>query len=99
VPAIVGQNLLRIAQEAINNATKHAQATQLYVMLIYEPTTIALSIRDNGCGFEPDTENGGFGLMGMSERASRLNGQFTLQSRPGEGTVIEVKVPVKLEQC
>lgn len=93
-PAIVGQNLLRIAQEAINNTVCHAQATQLWVKLNCEPSVISLSIRDNGRGFTPSVETGGFGLIGMSERASRLNGQFTLRSRPGQGTAIDVEVPI-----
>jgi signal transduction histidine kinase len=95
VAANIGQNLLRIAQEAIHNAVKHAEATQLRVKLSYEPATVELSIQDNGCGFEPDINTGGFGLMGMSERASRLKGQFTLGTQPGKGTKIEVTVPIQ----
>jgi signal transduction histidine kinase len=94
VSAIVGQNLLRIAQEAIHNAVKHAQATQLRVKLSYEPAAIALSIQDNGRGFELDNDTGGFGLISMSERASRLHGQFDLHSQPGEGTEIAVRIPI-----
>lgn len=94
VPAVVGHNLLRIAQEGINNAIKHARATQLRVRLIYKATTIGLSIQDNGRGFEPNSENGGFGLMSMSERASRISGQFTLRSQPGQGAEIHVKAPI-----
>jgi signal transduction histidine kinase len=95
VSALVGQNLLRIAQEAIHNAIKHAEATQLRVKLTYELTAICLIIQDDGCGFEPNTNTGGFGLMSMSERVSRLNGQFTIQSQLGKGTEIAVKIPIK----
>lgn len=94
VPAIVGQNLLRIAQEAINNTICHAQATQLWVRLNCELDEIELSIQDNGRGFDPQSENGGFGLVGMSERASRLNGHFALCSQPSQGTEIRVRVPI-----
>jgi two-component system, NarL family, sensor kinase len=95
VPAIVGQNLLRIAQEAINNTICHAAATQLWIRLSCEENAIALSIQDNGRGFDSQGENGGFGLLGMSERASRLNGQFTLCSQLDHGTEIRVRVPIQ----
>ncbi|BCL37958.1 GAF domain-containing sensor histidine kinase [Nostoc sp. MS1] len=95
VPAIIGQNLLRIAQEAINNTISHTQATQLWVRLNWQLNMLELSIQDNGDGFDPKSENGGFGLVSMSERASRLNGHFTLCSQPSYGTEIRVKVPIK----
>ncbi|KAF3884312.1 MULTISPECIES: sensor histidine kinase [Nostocales] len=95
VPAIVGQNLLRITQEAVNNIVQHAQATQLRVKLTYKPTTLVLRIWDNGSGFEPNVENGGFGLISMAQRASRLNGQLIICSYPGQGTEIQVQVPLQ----
>lgn len=95
VSAIVGQNLLRIAQEAVNNAIHYANATVLHVRLSYEATRLELSIQDNGCGFDPGIENGGFGLMSMFDRAARLNGQLTIDSQLGQGTEIRVEVPIE----
>lgn len=95
LPPIVGMNLLRIGQEALTNALKHAQAQTIAIELVYEPERILLTICDNGRGFTPpthiDTLNGGFGLMGMYERCDRINAQLSLTSQPGQGTQILVE--------
>ncbi|MBD2777783.1 GAF domain-containing sensor histidine kinase [Iningainema tapete] len=91
----IGKNLLRIAQEAITNALKHAQATTLWIELTYESACIYLCVRDNGCGFSLATNTNGFGLISMSERVDRIGGQLTITSHPGEGTEILVHVPIR----
>ena len=92
------QHVFRIAQEAITNVLKHAHATKLGVNLWREPHTLCLRVTDNGCGFQPDhafdSSNGNFGLLGIRERTERLGGELRLESRPGEGTHLELKVPV-----
>jgi signal transduction histidine kinase/ligand-binding sensor domain-containing protein len=92
------QHLLRIAQEAVTNVLKHASAKRIWVKLHLEARRIYLRIVDDGCGFEQQDVfsglGGHFGLIGMRERAERLGGELHLQSRPGEGTQVEVMVPL-----
>jgi signal transduction histidine kinase/ligand-binding sensor domain-containing protein len=92
------RNLLRIFQEAITNAVKHAHATTVYVELKFAPHSIALCVRDDGRGFDPQslspTGGGHYGLIGMRERAERIGGHLTLNTRPGEGTELMVEVPI-----
>ena len=91
--------VFRIIQEALNNVTKHAQATQ--VEIIIETTSLALtfSIRDNGIGFDVDEplDSECFGLKGMNEWVSFLKGSFKINSNPKEGTIINVKIPLEEE--
>jgi signal transduction histidine kinase len=86
----LGLNLLRIAQEAIANALRHANAQTIQVHLNYSPQALQLTIRDDGCGFDPQLPAGGFGLMGMQQRASRIGATWHLMSQIGQGTSIIV---------
>jgi signal transduction histidine kinase len=92
------QQLLRIAQEAVTNALKHAGASRIRVKLDLETRRLFLRIVDNGRGFEQQdafsSQGGHFGLIGMRERAERLGGELRLASQPGGGTEVEVKVPL-----
>ena len=98
VPNFVAGNLLLFAQEAINNALKHADAKKIMLDVDFDPAlgTIDLSVRDDGSGFTPGTEagpeQGHFGLTGMRERIERLGGTFTVDTAPGRGTTIHAKV-------
>jgi signal transduction histidine kinase len=101
------QTLLRVAQEALHNALKHAQARSFEVGLDYEDAKrFRLYLRDDGKGFEvgswgtepsPDgsTVSGKMGLRCMHERCQTLGGELRLSSRPGAGTCLEVRVPVR----
>ncbi|MBD1869944.1 GAF domain-containing sensor histidine kinase [Cyanobacteria bacterium FACHB-471] len=91
---IIGKNMLRISQEAMTNTLKHAQATTLRIKLTYEEAIAELCVQDNGRGFLPDVDTGGFGLISMSERADRIAGQLTIHSQPGQGTEICIQVAV-----
>ncbi|MGF1569795.1 MAG: GAF domain-containing protein, partial [Nodosilinea sp.] len=86
----LGLNLLRIAQEAIANALRHAHATNIQVHLSYSAQALQLTIRDDGCGFDPQSPTYGFGLLGMQQRAAHLGATWNLMSRPGQGTTIMV---------
>jgi len=90
--------LYRIAQEALNNARRHAQATLVRVELAFYETSTSLSIQDNGEGVALPTEPGAFahhghyGLLGMRERADLLGADLHIESAPGQGTRITVKL-------
>jgi signal transduction histidine kinase len=98
LPDEMEHNLLRIAQEAVTNASKHAQASRIEVKLERTEKTVNLKIVDDGCGFQTDDVfagmGGHFGLIGIRERAERIGGEFRLESHPGAGTEVEVTVPL-----
>lgn len=89
--------LYRITQESINNALKHANPSEITIVLVSHQHFINLEVIDDGDGFDPKTHsqfNGhSLGLMNMSERVKALNGFFDLQSSPGAGTTVTVKFP------
>ncbi|KAM3098870.1 PAS domain S-box protein [Phormidesmis sp. 146-12] len=94
LPSEVESNLLRIGQEALTNAIRHAHADEIRVELRYDRDRFCLRVKDNGQGFGvgsiPSSE--GFGLLGMSERAERIGAQLTIRSQPGQGTEMIVTV-------
>jgi len=88
--------VFRIIQESLTNVAKHAEATQVMVSLRSLPDEIALSVEDNGKGFvvgQP-RKNQSLGLLGVRERARLLGGHAHISSTPGEGTRLEVLIPV-----
>lgn len=93
----VESNLLRIAQESVANALKHANAAQIHIRLEFDAASLTLTVSDNGRGFDPaamqTSLSGHFGLLGMKERANRIRGALTVQSLIDHGTSIEVTVP------
>jgi signal transduction histidine kinase len=94
---VIENNLLRVGQEAITNATKHARARQITVTLHYSEKALSLSVTDDGCGFNaqnPPASDGGFGLVGIRERAAVLNGDLKIHAQPGKGTEITLSVPL-----
>ena len=97
--ALVENNLLRIAQEALANALKHAHASQIVVKLNYEPRRVRLRVCDDGVGFDTTSHatiyGGHFGLLDMSERAGKIGGTFSMISASGQGTEIAVAVADK----
>jgi ligand-binding sensor domain-containing protein/two-component sensor histidine kinase len=98
LPEDVEQNLLRIAQEAVTNALKHARASNIALRLGRHNGHLTLSVEDNGCGFDMEdafvSMGGHFGLIGLRERSEQIGGQLRLESQPGKGTQIEVCVPL-----
>ncbi len=95
----VAATLLRIAQEALSNAARHAAAGRVGVTLSYMGDEVTLDIRDDGRGFDPlavpaRTGTGGFGLDGMRARAERVAGALTVESEPGGGTAVSARVPL-----
>ncbi|WP_414586166.1 AAA family ATPase [Scytonema sp. PCC 10023] len=92
LPAEVENNLLRIGQEALTNAIKYADAGEIRVELVYDNAQCILRVKDDGRGFGVGTipTVGGFGLLGMSERAENIGAQLMIRSQPGQGTEIVV---------
>ena len=88
--------LFRIAQEAMNNVLKHAQASEIFLNLEEIDGHLYFSISDNGVGFIPGHQEfpNGNGLLNMKERVNLLNGFFELSSAPGKGTKIDIDIPV-----
>ncbi len=89
--------LFRIAQEALNNVAKHAQASEVVLVLEVEEQDLRLAVRDDGIGFDPlqPAERGGdrgWGLFTMTERAEAVGGHCTIESCPGRGTQVTVEV-------
>ena len=95
-PPAVEDNLLRICEEAVTNAAKHARPTEVEVSLECTTNELQLRIRDDGRGFNPHgpdgSKDGHFGLVGIRERAKSIAGNLSLKSHPGQGTEILVSV-------
>ena len=97
--------LLRVAQEALANVAKHAGASRAGVTLSYMEDVVSLDVRDDGTGFVPSAGSaapaasngspsvGGFGLIAMRQRVSRLAGQLEIESEPGAGTAVSASLP------
>jgi signal transduction histidine kinase len=96
LPPRVQHELLRIAQEAIHNAVRHANPTIIAVTLQWDAPNLLLQVKDNGSGISAARlENSeGFGLGNMRERASQIDGRFEIQTAAGQGTSIIVTVPI-----
>lgn len=94
LPPQIEQTLYRVVQEGLSNIARHSQATQADLTLIYGGQDIEIRIRDNGAGFEPATTPHGLGLELIQERLEGIGGRADIQSRPGEGTALTIRVPI-----
>jgi len=92
--------LYRIVQEGLNNVTAHSNASRADVTVDFTETEVVVTIADNGAGFViPDrpgelAEAGHYGLLGMRERAELADGWLSIESQPGQGTTIEIHLPL-----
>jgi two-component system sensor histidine kinase DegS len=90
----------RIYQQALNNIVRHAEASEVSVRLLIDPKQVCFEIQDNGKGLSKPLDwvgyarDGHLGIVGMKERAEAIGGTFHLISQPGEGTMIQVFVPI-----
>lgn len=95
--------VFRITQEALTNVTRHAAAKQVSIQLDFQPDILSLTIKDNGRGFEPPSvlnphaRRRSWGLLGMQERVALVGGHYQLLSAPGQGTTIQVSIPLEKE--
>jgi PAS domain S-box-containing protein len=95
-PALMEEDLYRIAEQALNNTLKHAAATAVTARLRGDKGRLTVEVIDNGCGFDPKAvkDKGGQGLMSMRERAARIDGVLTVLSTLGQGTTVRVEVEI-----
>lgn len=104
LPAEYETVIFRIAQEALTNIAKHAQATQACLTIETHPARVCITVEDNGRGFDPiilPDQNGqplGWGLLGIRERALLLGGHCDIHSVPGNGTRIHVEIPLLITE-
>jgi len=98
LPGSIAHQLLRVAQEAVANVTKHADARRVELRLKVAGNQLHLHISDNGRGFEEEdvfrSPRGHFGLIGIRERIRRIGGTVQVHSIPGQGTTLDVIVPL-----
>jgi len=104
LPAGEEINLYRLVQEGMNNIVKHSQAARAEITVRHEPDHLAVSVADNGRGFDAarvryaDAAHLGTGITGMEERSRLMGGEFEISSQPGGGTCIRIRIPVKAPQ-
>ena len=89
----VESNLYRLAQEALTNVTKHAEASRIEISLLDRNGAVELTVSDDGNGFDPADAGGGFGLLGMRERVALAGGRLEISSQPGGGTTLKAQLP------
>jgi len=92
-PLETREALFRITQEALANITRHSSASLVELALKIEANMVTMMIKDDGCGFDIRVPHQGLGLSSMRERAEVLGGNFTIQSKPDQGTLITVTLP------
>jgi len=96
----LGISLYRVVQECLTNISRHAQAGEVQIVVTHSVAPgqsapqLDLTVRDNGCGFDPRVAGRGFGLLGIRERVRGLGGTCRISSAPGEGTTIAAQVPL-----
>ena len=96
LPLRVEAGLYRIAQEALNNIIRHANARRATLRFVTTPKQVQLIVEDDGCGFDASQiSEERYGLVGLNERARLLEGSLNLESSPGKGTRIEVVIPLE----
>ena len=104
LPAEIELSAYRIAQEALTNVEKHADAHRVAVELTCDNVCLRLNLRDDGCGFDQTTpapvagKNGGMGLMDIEERVRLVGGTCTIKSAPAAGTQVAVELPLQIRQ-
>ncbi|MBP7687191.1 MAG: sensor histidine kinase [Thermoflexales bacterium] len=98
IEPVMKTTLFRVAQEAVTNVIKHAEAKAVKITLTYNAECVCLRVEDNGRGFDATAarvQRPAWGLLGMEERATLLGGKFKLKSQPGQGTHVEVTIPYR----
>jgi signal transduction histidine kinase len=90
--------LMRIVRELVQNAVRHGGASQVKIAGSLDGDSLRFSVSDNGCGFDPATRpgvmQGHFGLQGIHERVNQLNGDLSIESAPGKGAKVSIRLKV-----
>lgn len=94
LPADWEEGLLRVGQEAVTNALRHARASLLTMAIHFEPAQLRLEFRDNGRGLDRSRTRDGFGLMGMRERVEQMGGNLVVRSAPDPGVALLISLPM-----
>ena len=95
LPPGVDVAVLRVAQEAVTNARRHARAGRVVVTLTFQPAAVRLDVVDDGAGFDPNNRSArGYGLSSMRSRVEQLGGTLEVESAPGRGTAVNATVPL-----
>ena len=98
LPDAIEQALFRLIQEGLSNAARHSKASLVEVALVYEPSAVTVSLKDDGRGFEISAaRDRGYGLKSMEERVESLDGRWQIESEPGRGTRIEAHIPIRAD--
>jgi GAF domain-containing protein/CheY-like chemotaxis protein len=98
LPLAIEEQLLAVAQEALTNTLRHAEATEVIVLLKREDGGLTLAVTDNGIGFDPSAPSFGLGLASIRERAEAIGGQVEITSAPLQGTTIMVTIALRPEE-
>jgi two-component system sensor histidine kinase DegS len=95
LPSKLEVALFRLMQESVQNALKHSEATEIKVKLEINRHNVLAVIKDNGKGFDvKEKKAGSFGIMGMKERVELLEGDLSIHSKPNEGTLVMISIPI-----
>jgi NarL family two-component system sensor histidine kinase YdfH len=98
IPASIGEHAIRTISEGLTNIAKHAQASRVHLRLGMDGETLEVRLKDDGEGFEVDEKvgrDGHYGLIGLRERARLIGGQLHIESQPGDGTSLILRIPLK----
>ena len=95
LPERVGKEILRVVQEALTNARKHSGAETVRINSKVEGEDLMVEVADDGRGFDPGAAGPGIGLKTMRERAESLVGELEVESEPGEGTMVRLRIPMR----
>ena len=93
LPDAIRTCVYRVVQEALQNVSRHSRASHAKILVEQPSGTVALTIEDDGAGFDPPRTRG-MGLLGIEERVKQLGGKFEVQSQPGKGTALRISLPV-----
>jgi signal transduction histidine kinase len=89
----------RLVQEGLTNVVKHAGATRVEVRVMDLEDTVEILLRDDGGGFDPDSNAAGFGLIGMRERIALVHGTLEVESEKGAGTTLRARIPTRRREA
>jgi two-component system sensor histidine kinase DegS len=99
LPSKIEVSVYRLVQEALQNASAHAEANHTKIVVDFAPKRLKLTVEDDGKGFDLQkvrkNSNGQLGLLGMKERTEALGGQLAIRTASGQGTCVELSIPVE----